>query len=128
MIKQTSWNLAQWVRWLGLLTLLFALIGLVLSLINATVTQQLALGLVIFANRMALVEAVLGVVVCWQRRRWGWVVAQALAGALTLMSGPISGAINSNIPFVLGPILVGALGLAAVGWPGLLRLRGSAAR
>ncbi len=128
MIKLTSWNLTQWVRWLGLVTLLFALIGFGLSFINAAVAQEMAVGLVIFANRMALVVATLGVIVAWQRRRWGWMAALALAGVITLLSGPLSSMVNSNMPYVIGPVLVGALGLALVKWPGLPRLTGSSAR
>ncbi len=128
MIKAISWSLASWVRWLGLATLLLALIGLGLSFILTPMTQELALALVIFANRMALVEAVLGVAASWQRRRWAWVAALALAGVLTLLSGPISTALNSYAPYLAGPILVGALGMAAMGFPGLPRPTGSPSR
>ena len=121
-------KLTPWVRALGLATLLFALVGLGLSLSSATAAQAMAAALVIFANRLALVTAVLGVAVNWPRRRWGWVVALTLAGIATLLSGPISDAINSNMPFIIGPILVGALGLASIGLPGVPRITGASAR
>jgi hypothetical protein len=128
MFNITSWKLTSWVRWIGLATLLLALAGLGLSFINAPAAQTIAVGLVIFANRLALVAATLGVVACWQRRSWGWVAALALAGVITLLSGPISDAFNSNFPFIVGPILVGALGLAATGLPSLPRITGSSTR
>ena len=128
MIKVTSWNLAFWVRWLGLATLLLALAGLGLSFINATMAQMLAIGLAIFISRLALVEAVLGVVAGWQRRRWVWVVALGLAGIATLLCGPLSNAVNSNAPYIIVPIFVGALGLASAGLPHLPRAASASAR
>ncbi|HEU0027725.1 MAG TPA: hypothetical protein VFQ25_11475 [Ktedonobacterales bacterium] len=121
-------KVTSWVRWLGLITLLFALASLVLSLIHATTAQELAVALMILGNRMALAAAVLGIAVAWQRRRWLSVSALALAGLATLMSGPISDAINTNAPFIVGPLIVGALALTLVGLPGLPRAAGSSAR
>ena len=118
----------SWVRWLGLITLAFALASLALSLISATITQEVALALMIFGNRMALATAILGVAVGWQRRRWIWTTALALAGLMTLLSGPISQAISTNAPYIVAPIIVGALAVALVGMPGLSRATSSAAR
>jgi hypothetical protein len=121
-------KVTSWVRWLGLITLAFALASLVLSLISATAAQELALALMIFGNRMALAAAILGVAVGWQRRRWIWTTALALAGLGTLFSGPISQAMNMNAPYIIAPIIVGALAVALVGVRGLPRATGSAAR
>lgn len=121
-------KVTPWVRWLGLITLVFALISLVLSLISATTAQELAVALMLLGNRMALAAAILGVAVGWQRRRWIWTTALALAGLATLFSGPISEAINTNAPYIIAPIIVGVLALALVGAPGLPRATSSAAR
>ncbi len=115
-------KLAYWVRMLGLVTFLFALVGMGLLLVNSEAAQTLAVALVIFASRIALIVAALGVVVSWQRRRWRWVAALALAGMVTLLSGPLSALMNSSAPFLVGPLVVGALGLAATGLPRLPRL------
>lgn len=114
-------KLMSWVRALGLATLLCALVGLGLSFMTgAAQAQSLAVGLVVFANRIALVVVALGMAALW--RRWAWVVALALAGVLTLLSGPLSDALNSNMPYIAGPAIVGALGLAAGGLKGLRNL------
>lgn len=115
-------KLAYWVRILGLMTFLFALVGIGLSLVNSEGARTLAAALVIFASRIALIVATLGVVVSWQRRRWLWVAVIALAGVATLLSGPLSALFDSSAPFLVGPLVVGALGLAVTGLPRLPRL------
>lgn len=109
-------NLTYWTRWLGLATLLGALIGLGLSFIPAT--QTAAVALVYLVNQVALAVAALGIAACW--RRWRWVIALALAGLATLLIGPVSHLFNSNLPFVIMPIIVGALGLLATGLLGVI--------
>lgn len=111
-----SMNLTYWTRWLGLATLLGALIGLGLSFIPAT--QTAAVALVYLVNQVALAVAALGIAACW--RRWRWVIALALAGLATLLIGPVSHLLNSNLPFVIMPIIVGALGLLATGLLGVI--------
>jgi len=114
-------KLSNWVRWLGLSALALALVGLGLSLMSAATAQATAVALVILANRVGIAAAVLGVVLSWQRRRWVWLAALTLAGLVTLLSGPISDAVNTNAPYIIGPLIVGALALTLTGAPRLPR-------